>query len=65
MKQESAEEIVITPVKNLKMEHYRISKLLNDSTLKKFERKKLVEVNYLSGDQHHASKNFNIKVKFM
>ena len=46
MKQESAEEIVITPVKNLKMEHYRISKLLNDSTLKKFERKKLVEVNY-------------------
>ena len=34
------------------MEHYKISKLLDDSTVSKFVRKKWVEVNDLSNGQY-------------
>ena len=34
------------------MKHYKISKLLNDSTKSKFVTKKWVEVNYLSSGQY-------------
>ena len=57
-KQEPAEEIIIPPEKRgntkqmekniIKMEHYKISRLLNDSSISKFVTKKWVEVNDLS-----------------
>ena len=34
------------------MEHYKISKLLSDSTVPKFVFKKWIEVNYLSNGQY-------------
>ena len=39
------------------MEHYKISKLLNDSTLSNFVTKKWVEINHLSSGQYYAKKN--------
>ena len=39
------------------MEHYKISNLLNDSTVSKFATKKWVEVNDLSGSQYSVNKN--------
>ena len=39
------------------MEHYRISKLLKDSTVPKFVTKKWVEVNDLSSGQYFVNKN--------
>ena len=49
------------------MEHYKISKLLNDSTVSKFVTKKWIKVNDLSGDQYSTYKNitFNVKIRFM
>ena len=40
----------------IKMEHYEIYKLLNDSSVSKFVTKKWVEVNDLSSGQYSASK---------
>ena len=40
------------------MEHYKISKLLNDSTVSKFVTKKWIELNDLSSGKYTASKNF-------
>ena len=70
-KQESVKEIFI-PLKkrgNIKqieksitnMEHYQISKLLNDSTGSKFVTKKWVNVNYLSSGQYSVNKNIRFK----
>ena len=39
------------------MEHYKISKLLNDLTESKFVTKKWVEVNDLSSGQYSVNKN--------
>ena len=39
------------------MEHYKISKLLNDSTVSKFVTKKWIEVNDLSSGQYYVNKN--------
>ena len=39
------------------MEPYKISKLLNDSTLSNFVTKKWVEINHLSSGQYYAKKN--------
>ena len=39
------------------MEHYKISKLLNDLIVFKFVTKKLVKVNDLSGGQYSVNKN--------
>ena len=47
------------------MEHYKISKLLNDSTSSKFVRKKLIEVNDLSSGQYSASKNIRFKTSML
>ena len=60
-KQEPVEEIIIPPEKKrsikiikisiIKMEHYKIPKLLNDSIASKFVTKKWIEVNDLSSGQ--------------
>ena len=42
------------------MEHYKISKLLNDSTMSKFVTKKWIEVNDLSSGQYSVNK----KIRF-
>ena len=43
------------------MEHYKISKLLNDSPVSKFLTKKLTEVNDLSSDQYSFNKTVRFK----
>ena len=43
------------------MEHYKISKLLNDSTALKFVTRKWIEVNDLSGGQYSVNKNMRFK----
>ena len=44
------------------MEHYQVSKLLNDSNVLKFVTKnKWIEVNNLCGNQHSANKNIRFK----
>ena len=41
----------------IKMEHSKISKLLNDSTVSKFLTRKWIEVNDLLSDQYSVDKN--------
>ena len=43
------------------MEHYKISKLSNDSSLSKFVEKKWIEVNDLSSGQFSVNKNLRFK----
>ena len=43
------------------MKHYKISKLLNDSTVLIFVTKKWVEVNDLSSGQYSVKKNIRFK----
>ena len=43
------------------MQHYKISKLLNDSTVSKFMTKKWIEVNDLSSGQYSINKNIRFK----
>ena len=43
------------------MEHYKISKLLNDSTVSKFLTKKWVEVNDLSRGEYYSNKKIRLK----
>ena len=45
----------------IKMEHCKISKLLNDSSVSKFVTKKWVEVNDLSSGQYSTSQNIRFK----
>ena len=47
------------------MKHYKISKLLNNSTVSKFVTKKRIEVNYLSTDQYSASKLIRFKTSML
>ena len=47
------------------MEHYKISKLLNDSTVSKFVTKKWVEVNDLSSGQYSINKNIRFKTSIL
>ena len=47
------------------MEHYKISKLLNDSTVSKFVTKKWVEVNILSSGQYSVNKNIRFKTSVL
>ena len=47
------------------MEHYKISKLLNDSTVSKFVIKNWVEVNDLSSGQYPVSKNTRSKTSML
>ena len=46
------------------MEHYKIYKLLNDSTVSKFV-KKWIEVNYLSSGQYSVNKNIRFKTSVL
>ena len=43
------------------MEHYKMSKLLNDSSVSKFVTRKWIQVNDLSGGQYSVNKNIRIK----
>ena len=45
------------------MRHYKISKLLNDSTVLKFVTKEWIEVNDLSGVQYSSNKNTRFKTR--
>ena len=47
------------------MEHYKISKLSNDSTVSKFLTKKWVEVNDLSNGQCYMNKNIRCKTSML
>ena len=47
------------------MEHYKISKLLNDSTMSKFVTKKWIEVNDLSSSQYSVNKNIVFKTSML
>ena len=47
------------------MEHYKISKLLNDSTVSKFVTKKWIEVNDLSSGQYSVNKNIRFKTSML
>ena len=43
------------------MEHHQTSKLLNDSTVSTFVRRKLIKMNDLSGSQYFFNKNKRFK----
>ena len=47
------------------MDHYSISKLLNDSTISKFVAKKLIKVNNLSSSQYSVNKNIRLKTSML
>ena len=47
------------------MEHYKVSKLLFDSTVSKFVTKKWIEVNDLSGGQYYVNKNIRFKTSML
>ena len=47
------------------MEHYKIFKVSNDSTLSKFVTTKRIKVNDLSSGQYSVNKTFNVKIRFM
>ena len=47
------------------MEHYKIYKLLNDSTVSKFVTKKWVGVHYLSSGQYSVNKNIRFKTSLL
>ena len=47
------------------MGHYKISKLLNDSSVSKFVTKKWIKVNDLSGCQYFVNKNIWFKTSML
>ena len=47
------------------MEHYIISKLLNDSSVSKFVTKKWIKINDLSSDQYSVNKNLRFKTSIL
>ena len=47
------------------MEHYKTSKLLNDSIVSKFKTRKRIEVNDLSGSQYSVNKNIRSKTPML
>ena len=47
------------------MERYKISRLLNDSTVSKFMTRKWVEVNDLRNDQYSINKNIRLKTPIL
>ena len=71
------EEIIIPPEKReeilrsicktsiIKMEHFKISKLLNNSTVSKLITRKWTEVNYLSDCQYSTKKNIRFKTPML
>ena len=76
VKQELVEEIIIPLEKKrrdikqieksiIKMEHSKISELLNDSTVSKIVTKKWVERNNLSSDQYSVNTNIRFKTTLL
>ena len=49
----------------IKLEPYKISKLLSDSTVSKFVTKKWIKVNDLSSDQYSVNKNIRFKTSML
>ena len=49
----------------IKMDHYKISKLLNDSTVLKFVTKKRIKVNDLSSSQYSVNKNIRLETSML
>ena len=47
------------------MEHHKISKLLNDSTVSKFVTRKWIEVNDLSGGQYSVKESITFKTSML
>ena len=47
------------------MEHYKISKLLSDSTASKFVAKKWIEVNDLPSGKHSINKDIRFKTSML
>ena len=47
------------------MEHYKMSKLLNNSTVSKFVTKKWIEVNDLSSSQYPVDKSIRFKTSML
>ena len=51
------------------MEYYKISKVLNDSSVSKFKTKRWVKLNDLSSGEYSVNKNirlnFNVTIKIM
>ena len=47
------------------MDHYKKSKLLNNSNVLKFVTKKWIEVNYFSGSQYSVNKNIRSKIPIL
>ena len=47
------------------MEHYKISKLLNDSTVSKFVIRKWIKINDLSSGQYSGNKNIRFKTSIL
>ena len=47
------------------MEHFKICKLLNDSTVSKFLTRKWIEVNDLSSRQYATNKNMMFKTSML
>ena len=47
------------------MQHYKISKLLNNSTVPKFVTKKWIEVNDISSGQYSVNKNVRFQTKML
>ena len=47
------------------MEHYKISTLLNNSTISKFVTKKWIEINDLSSGQYFVNKNVRFKTSML
>ena len=47
------------------MEHYKISKLLNNSTVSKFVTREWIEVNDLSSDQYSVNKIIRFKTSML
>ena len=43
------------------MEHYKISKMLNYSTVSKFAKRKWTEVKYLSGSPYFVQEEYKLK----
>ena len=47
------------------MEHYKIFKLLNNSTISKFVARKWIKVNDLSGGRYSVNKNIRFKTSML
>ena len=68
MKQEPVEETIIPQEKGekiLKMEHYKIYKLLNNSVVSKLLTKKWIKVNDLSSSLYFVNKNLRFKTSML